>query len=381
MVPFFSHFAKSTRRTLANRKQSASTAGLHFEPLEPRTLLAGDMAEITGVVLNDLQGDGNPANDVAAAGVTVNLYRDTGNGSFEEGGDAAAMPSDTTDANGRYSFAGVGAGTYFVQVSPSSELHTRSGADVRTVVITEAEAEGVIGRTIDGFDSIQRAEASPPLPASDPSSLGDDNVLGGQRDLFVQLTQGSDRFSAVSLVSGGGLLRLASDTEVTGNARVIWDGQDDDAANVNPTGLGSIDLTRFDGKTMTGVSLTVGADHPNTLVKLKIYTNANQWTEFTTTVPESEGGRATKHAVFRFNDTPTSESGGGADFSNVGAVEMNFEGVSAVDGQVSVIGLVGLTPKIADFTVLNRMSLGNHIWGELLNDGVNGDSETGIGFP
>ena len=127
MVPFFSQLTKSNACNANSRNETS----LRFETLEPRTMLAGDMAEITGVVLNDLQGDGNAANDVAAVGVTVNLYRDNGDGSFDPASDAAAMASKTTDANGRYTFAGVAAGTYFVQIAPPSDLHTRAGGDVR----------------------------------------------------------------------------------------------------------------------------------------------------------------------------------------------------------------------------------------------------------
>jgi uncharacterized repeat protein (TIGR01451 family) len=353
---------------------------LYFETLEPRTLLAGDMAEITGSVLNDLQGDGNLTAEVGVAGVTVDLYRDGGNGIFDRGGgdDMVATHGTTTDASGRYAFSQLEKGTYFVQFTPPGEFQVRSGADVKTVVITATEAEGVTGRLIDGFSTAQRAEAFPPLASGATSSMEDTKVLGGQRDLLVQITEGDDPFSEVALQSGAGLLRLASDTMVTGNARVVWDGVDDNAAEVNPAGLGGVDLTKFEGNTMTGVSLTVGADHPNTLVKLKVYSDAHNWSEYMTTVPESQGGAAIKRAIFLFAEDPVAQSGSGANFSDVGAVELNFEGVSAVDGQVSVIELVGLTNRRADFTVYNRMSLGDLVWGELVNDGLNKDGETGL---
>lgn len=352
---------------------------LHFETLEPRTLLAGDMAEITGTVLNDLEGDGNLTADLAVAGVGVDLYRDGGNGVFDHGGgdDVVAAHGTTTDASGRYAFSQLGNGTYFVRLTPPDQFQVRA-ADVKTVVITATEAEGVTGRLIDGFSTAQRAEASPPLASGATSSLADIKVLGGQRDLLVQITEGDDPFSEVALQSGAGLLRLASDTMVTGNARVVWDGVDGNATEVNPTGLGGIDLTKFEGNTMTGVSLTVGADHPNTLVKLKVYSDANNWSEYMTTVPESQGGAATKKVVFSFAEDPVAQSGSGVNFADVGAMELDFEGVSAVDGQVSVIELVGLTNKQADFTVYNRMSLGDLVWGEIINDGLNKDGETGI---
>lgn len=378
MSSYVSVFVQAAQNAFTGRKkrrasQPKNRNGLHFESLESRTLLAGDMAEITGLVLNDLQGDGNAGNDIAAPGVTVRLYRDGGDGTFNNGGgdDSPVLSPRTTDSSGRYSFAGVSAGTYFVQITPPSDQHTRPGGNVSTVVVSANDAEGAEGRKIDDFDSLQRVVATPPLPSVESSLQLDSGVLGGQRDMHVQLTEGTDPYSEVSLTSAMGLLRLASDTAVTGNAKVIWDGVDTDAINVNPVGLGSIDLSTFNGARMTGISLTVGADHANTTVKLKIYTDGENWSEYTTTVPETPGGVATSNAVFQFADQPTNMAGAGADISNVGAIELTFEGVSAVDGQVSVIGLVGLTPKQADFTVFDRLSLGDHVWEEIVNDGRN----------
>ena len=80
---------------------------------------------------------------------------------------------------------------------------------------------------------------------------------------------------------------------------------------------------------MTGIRLSVGADHPNSVVKLRIYSDATHWSEFTTTVPESVGGAIDKQVVFDFA-TPSSTGGGGADFTEVGAIELTVVGVSAV---------------------------------------------------
>ena len=108
---------------------------------------------------------------------------------------------------------------------------------------------------------------------------------------------------------------------------------------------------------------------PNAQIKLRIYTDANNWSEFTTTVPESPGGAATGQAVFRFDDVPTAQGGGGADFSNVGALELTFEGVTAVDGQVSLVGLGRPDHEAADFTASPKLSLGDRVWNDIDDDG------------
>jgi uncharacterized repeat protein (TIGR01451 family) len=351
-------------------------AQLSFEALESRQMLAADAAEIVGVVRTDLQGDGITTNDVALAGATVTLYSDNGNGSYDASD--VQVSSEATNSLGQYNFEGLQAGTYFVKVTLPPALQFKPGTDTQKIMISLAEAQGVTGPEIDDFETTQVVNAAPPLPSSQNSAQIDSGVVGGERDMYVELTQGNDPFSSVSLISAAGLLRLASDTTVTGNAKIIWDGVDGNALAINHTGLGGIDLTEFNGNTMTGIALVSGADHPDAKIKLRIYSDANNWSEYTTTVPESPGGAATGQAVFRFDDVPTAQGGAGADFTNVGALELTFEGVNAVDGQVSLVGLVGRTTKRADFTAAPKLSLGDRVWADIDDDGQLDANESGI---
>ena len=380
MVLLGSKSSSDKKKSLKNKRLSAKKSLLRnkltFESLETRQLLAADMAEIIGTVLNDLQGDGNASNDVVVAGAGVTLYRDGGNGTF--GGDDTTIETISTNGSGQYSFDQVGTGKYFVKVSLPADLQFRPGSDVREVDISADEGDGIDGPIIDGFTTQQMVDAAPPLPSSDPSSQLDSAVLGGERDMWVELTQSNNPISSVALASFGGDLYVASGPGATGNAKVVWDGNDGDGRAVNPTGLGSIDLTQHEGNTMTGIALTSGADHPNAKITMRIYTNAGNWSEFTTTVPESPGGAATGQAIFNFADTPTAQGGSGADFTNVGALELTFEGVSALDGQVSLIGLVGRATKRADFTALPRLSFGNLVWADIDDDGIFEPGESGI---
>ena len=368
--------ARTDRKSRKKQPLSFRRKQLGFETLESRQMLAADMAEIIGVVRNDLQGDGDSSNDAVVAGAVVTLFRDNGNGSFDASD--LQLTSESTNSLGQYGFAGLEAGSYFVKVTLPAALQFEPGNDVQKVVITLTEAEGVDGPKIDDFETTQVVTAAPPLPSSQNSAQVDSGVLGGERDMYVQLTQGNDPFSSVSLISAAGLLRLASDTTVIGNAKIVWDGVDGNASVINHTGLGGVDLTQFNGNTMTGIALTSGADHPNAKIKLRIYSDANNWSEFTTTVPESVGGAATGLAVFRFDDVPSAQGGSGANFSNVGALELTFEGVNAVDGQVSLVGLVGLTTKRANFTASPKLSLGDRVWADIDDDGQLDAGEHGI---
>ncbi|MCG8449394.1 MAG: hypothetical protein MI725_07435, partial [Pirellulales bacterium] len=361
-----------TKRT----KENLSGIKLSFETLEPRQMLAADMAEIIGVVTADPQGDGNASNDVVVPGATAELFRDNSNGVFDSSD--TLVDSVSSNSLGQYRFEGLGAGKYFVKITPPADLQFRPGQDLKEVVITTDEADGITGPAIDGFTTLQVVQATPPLPASDPASLLDGSVLGGERDLFVELTSADNVVSSVTLASNGGKLYFASGSGVTGTAKVVWDGVDSNGQLVNPIGLGGIDLTQSGGNTMTGIALTSGADHPDAKIKLRIYTDAGNWSEFTTTVPESVGGTATGQAVFRFDDVPTASSGSGADFTNVGALELTFEGVSAVDAQVTLVGLVGRATKRLDFTAAPRLSLGDRVWADEDDDGLLDAGELGI---
>ena len=349
---------------------------LSFERLEPRQLLAADMAEIFGAVTVDIQGDGNPNNDRSVSGATASLYVDNGNGTHDAGD--ALVGSDVTDLNGRYKFEGLGTGKYFVKVTLPANLDFKAGQNVREVNITANEANGVVGRTIDGFTSFQFVQATPPLPSSDLDSLIDINVLGGERDMYVKLDSAENPVSSVSLASNNGKLYFASGSGVTGTAKIVWDGVDSNGQLVNPTGLGGVDLTEANGNRMTGIALTSGADHPNAVIKLRIYSDANNWSEFTTTVPETIGGTADGQATFNFSDTPTASPGNGANFANVGAIELTFEGVSAVDAQVTEVELVGIATKEANFTALPMLSLGDQVWSDKDDDGIFDADEAGI---
>jgi len=356
----------STRPKISGRK-------LAIETLESREMLAADMAEISGVVRTDLQDDGNASNDVVVAGATATLYRDGGNGTFDLGGgdDSVVGASVTTDASGMYRFDQVAAGNYFVEISLPSHLQFRPGEGVKAISISGDEGDGIVGPTIDGFTTFQMVEASPPPVSSDANTLTDASVLGGERDLYVELTESTNPISSVTLAASGGNLYVASGPGATGNVKIVWDGTDDDARTVNATGLGGVDLTTdANGNTMTGIALTSGADHPDAKIMLRVYTDANNWSEYTTIVPQSIGGAAIGQAVFNFDDATTAQSGQGANFANVGALELTFEGVTAVDAQVSLVGLVGRATKRADFTASPRLSLGDKVWADIDDDGL-----------
>ena len=96
---------------LVGRRRAAKTRQglrrrLRLEPLETRSLLASDLAAISGLVYKDLTGNGFTAGE-QVVGATVNLFVDDGDGVFEPGTQDLAptlpiLPSTTTNASGKY---------------------------------------------------------------------------------------------------------------------------------------------------------------------------------------------------------------------------------------------------------------------------------------
>ena len=86
---------------------------LFLESLENRRLLvATDLASVTGLVFDDFSGNGYNAGEEVAS-VALSLYRDNGDGVFDQGIDQL-VTNTTTGSDGRYSFNRLSSGGYFV---------------------------------------------------------------------------------------------------------------------------------------------------------------------------------------------------------------------------------------------------------------------------
>ena len=118
------------------RRGKGRTRTLTYEALEGRTVLSATPgAVIHGEVYNDLTNGGHTSDGPGLQAVTVNLYLDNGSGTFSSSDTLVA--SQQTDASGNYSFAGLAAGTYFVQeVLPSGYVLPANASAVDKVVIS-----------------------------------------------------------------------------------------------------------------------------------------------------------------------------------------------------------------------------------------------------
>ena len=364
------------RRSKAARRQHTS------EVLEVRTLLAAptNLGQIEGTTYQDLNGNntqdlGEPGLSFATDGVVVHLFRDGGNATFDSangvaGGDDTFVATANPDASGDYVFAGLSAGTYFVEQPTPAGFIQRAGGDVSSaIVISAGDAGGTAGITIDNFaDPVAPQVASTGI--SNPNSTSEAvAAIGGERDMTAERTSGALNvdFTANAIP---GTLAIGSGPGATGFGIVSWDGIDGSPV-VDTSGLGGLDLTN--GGQSTGFLLDTGGDFAGTLT-VTVHSGANS-SNATVAVPAI----LPAHETFFVPFSSFAVAGGtGADFASVGAVEMRIEGPAGFDAEVDLFQTHGPTVTTVDFLNYEPMTIGGTVFGDDNNNGTFGGGESGI---
>ena len=328
------------------RADSRFARGLRFEPLECRTLLASDLAAISGLVTL-----GTPV-----AGATINLYQDDGDGLFEPGAGDALLDTTVTNGTGNYRFDRLSAANYWVEQPAQTAGSTDLGQFVSPLInISALEAQGIAGTSIDDFNNaiVQTVTANSGSPtASDAADYA--GALGGERDLQAQLTSGGAGES-VTIDSQSGRLLFSSTASAQGTFVATYDGDDDSGSSLTFTGLGGVDLT--DSGNSIGIQARIRADQANSTLRLRIYTDGNNFSEsIPFTVP---GTNADTDVVFAFADFTTGVGAAGpANFTNVGAIEVTIAtNVDGTDGRVTLLGAFGESFTTQDITNEADLSL------------------------
>ena len=336
------------RRACGNNRRS-----LRLESLETRSLLSATvLPTISGIVYQDTAGAGVVvAGDPTVANVTVNLFRDGGDGIFEgmAPGDDSLVATATTNLNGQYSFPNVSIGTYFVQEIGVPGLIVPSGAGVQKVVVTSADTQGAMDTTIDSFASTsQYVSGSLHGSRTGTSAMSTPDAIGGHRSLYVQLTTFGGGVSLGADSDWPGMLDFGANAASNGVFWVNWDGNNSNAAVLNPTGLGQIDLTSQGAA--TGITLAAGIDHDNGQLTFKVYTDAGDWSWATVTIPDTNDGSLGESTFVPFSSFNVG-GGAGANFTRVGAIQLSISGLNAADGEVGPIATAGpmvLTANLAN---------------------------------
>ena len=95
--------------------------------------------------------------------------------------------------------------------------------------------------------------------------------LGDERDIAMRLISGA---GTVEAEVAGGVFAFDADTATRGEAVITWDGNDDDAATLDPVGLGGVDLTSSGSN--SGIAVLVDQrDDAGLELILRLYTDGS----------------------------------------------------------------------------------------------------------
>ena len=369
---------RRSRRKIRRRVTDGKAASV-VQILEPKALLTGlnCFGQIEGITFQDINNDGafNTGEGLsnAADGVVVHLYEagldnllDSTGGTAS--GDDTFIATVNPDANGNYQFTGLAEGTYFVeQPTPAGFIQMAGDTVSGPIEITATDAQGTAGTVIDTFgDPVvpQVASANSGTPTAFSSALV--SAIGGERDLVAQHGTGGLNVE-LSANAVANTLALSSGTGTSGSGTASWDGVDG-AAALDPTGLGGIDLT--DGGSSEGFIINRNGDFVGSLT-ITVHTDGTSSSSITTTVPTTAAEIYLPYSTF-------TGSGGGADFSNVGAVEMSISGPAGFDGEVDLFQAFGPTVFNADFVNFVPLTLGGTVFEDTDNSGAINGLEGGI---
>lgn len=344
---------------LDSRRQGARRR-LRVEMLEQRDLMA---ANIQGVVFHDLTENGLNGGDPLISGVTVSLFRDGGNATFDNGGGDDIAEGTTTSAvsTGAYSFSVNTAGTYFiVQSTTAPGLIQRPAQRVQTLTLTAGDIAGSVVTTLDSFNTTQQL-VSANFPGSTPasSSLAAPEAVGGERDIFVDATAGIIGISANPVLNPG-LLLFTADPLANGTRVVTYDGADGNAQTLTNTGLSNFDLT---GGGANAFRFSIGGEAGTQLI-VRVFSGANSSIR-TVNIPTT----TTEDLDIPFADF-TVNSGTGADFAAVGAIQFEVTGPDASDAVVDSFSTIAPTTFTRNIANLSPMSIGNQVFADRNNNGL-----------
>lgn len=215
-------------------------------------------------------------------------------------------------------------------------------------VVPGAAAAPAAVLTIDHFDTVQGPLiASIGSPAS--SSVSGANILGVERDMQISVPSGSAASASARALDSQ--LMHSQDSGVFAQTLVQWDGVDG-TMTLNPTGLGGVDLTQ--GNTQNGLAVTVLLNDLPIDLKFTVYSGANSSTT-TLTLPGGQPSTAGAKDYYIPYAAFATLAGSGADFTNVGAVELLIDGYN--DATDLTIGEI----RTAEFD-----------WGDLPDSSVGG---------
>jgi hypothetical protein len=161
------------------------------------------------------------------------------------------------------------------------------------------------------------------------------SVAGGERDASLTRLAGDGAVSVDIDPGGISLLLLENDVGVQSTLALVYDGADGDPLALDPSGLGSVDLTELG--TVDRFAVRLQSDQAATLF-VQIFdasdASGDTWSSGSLPVP---AGLSLAWVELPLSDLDTSGPGGAADLTRIGAVLVGVTGPPGLDVQMGEI--------------------------------------------
>jgi hypothetical protein len=304
---------------------------------------------IKGTVYTDLDLDNTLEPGEALSGATVKLYQDDGDGIFEPGaGDLQTGPDLLSGLDGAYYFTSLPIGHSFFVHLPAQNAGGMSIPESVSGLIDPMSPTMII----DSFQGSQESSADTMAPiATSSSTFMPSQVIGGERDLYVELISGKGDVDMRVNKFNSEVYQYDTTSGVNGKGILTWDGMDGSGTEAPSMGLGGIDLTN--GGADEGILMKLGVDAAGSgeTAKLRIFQgDAASFSEAILAIPVTDG-TASKSVVVPFTSFIGSVSP-----DQVDAIQLILGGTTtkSIDAQFDFIGTVG--PRTHDFAVVPEPS-------------------------
>jgi uncharacterized repeat protein (TIGR01451 family) len=186
-------------------------------------------------------------------------------------------------------------------------------------------------------DSFETYQAWISLTQSDvaASTASGPGILGGERDLEItrEGTSGPTLEAGIS----NGAFYYGQGFGLSGSVRIEWDGSDGNPSNLDPAGLGGLDLTA--GGRQDALSLQVSVDDLPANPQIEVFSNADQSSTFVLSLPGTIYSPVEYVIPF---EAFTTHLGEGAIFSDVGAITLVVNASTPLDMVIDSFAIIPL---------------------------------------
>lgn len=219
------------------------------------------------------------------------------------------------------------------------------------VLSSPGVTQAVSPLVIDSFDGEQaglRLAGQEGVGATTSSIATDSKILGGERDVELELTKQAGGASLTTNV-GAGAFSLASGPALEGLVQIVWDGPDGDPTTLNPTGLEGVDLT--DSGAQDAFVLEVSFADTPVDIAVEVFSDEGNSSSLRVNLP-GEIANSVVGFVLPYTDF-SPKSGEGADFTNVGAINLAITVAGAPDMVITSFGTTSRLTAAKTETLLN----------------------------